>query len=244
MKKTIISAGILLALNMPLGMAQDVSLTPSDQRKTLASDTVGQVEKKEQIEWSMFWTAHADGTTLPRVLLIGDSITNQYHNQVDKNLQGIAAVSRLATSKPLGSTLLLKEIEMIMTEYSFDLVHFNNGLHGWSYSEEEYAAALPELYALIRRLAPNAKLIWATTTATHEGDGMKSFQERTARVIERNRISKAFFYDKPVTIDDLYETVSLDPQNYVGGDGTHLNPQGVQKAAEQVSTLIKKLLDK
>lgn len=243
MNKSIIIAGILLSMSTFQALGQSVKDTPADNRKAVVSNVKGdQLDKREEIEWSMFWTAHAPDTTLPRVLLIGDSITNQYHSDVDTHLDGIAAVSRLATSKSLGSPMLLKEIEMIMSEYEFDVVHFNNGLHGWRYSEEEYAEALPEMYELIKRLAPDAKLIWATSTAIHTGEGMKEFEERTPRVIERNRISKVFFQDKPVLIDDLYEIVSLDPENYAGGDGCHLNPQGVQKAAAQVASMIKSVL--
>lgn len=236
-------AGLFFSLCAFQASAQDLRQTPSDNRAAVEGKVYDDsLERREEYEWSMFWHAHAADTTLPRVLLIGDSITNQYHNSVDSSLVGIANVSRLATSKPLGSPMLLKEIEMMMAEYDFDVVHFNNGLHGWRYSEEEYAAALPQMYELIHRMAPDAKLIWATCTAIHEGEGMKSFDKRTSRVIERNRLAKAFFYDKPVKIDDLYEIVSLDPANYEGGDGCHLNPLGVKRAAEQVSSMIKQLL--
>jgi hypothetical protein len=70
-----------------------------------------------------------------------------------------------------------------MGYHQFDVVHFNNGMHGWAYSEEEYGRALPGLLQVIRKCAPNAKLIWANTTPVRSGEGMRDFNERNIRVI-------------------------------------------------------------
>ena len=98
------------------------------------------------------------------MLLIGDSITKGYYPQVAEKLKGKASVARLATSKSLGDPVLLAEVALVLDQCRFDVVHFNNGMHGWGYSEEEYGKAFPELVATIRKHAPKAKLIWATTT--------------------------------------------------------------------------------
>jgi hypothetical protein len=51
---------------------------------------------------------------------------------------------------------------------TFEVIHFNNGLHGiGAVSEKEYAEFLPQFLAHIRKLAPKAKLIWASSTPSH-----------------------------------------------------------------------------
>ena len=119
---------------------------------------------RESIEWADIWIPEANATTLPRVLLIGDSITRGYYPKVVEQLKGKASVARLASSKSIGDPALLAEVALVLDQCRFDVVHFNNGLHGWGYSEDEYQKHFPGLVATLRRHAPKAKLIWAATT--------------------------------------------------------------------------------
>ena len=48
----------------------------------------------ERIEWSDIWVTNADKDDLPRVLLVGDSITRQYFKTVEKALDGKANCAR------------------------------------------------------------------------------------------------------------------------------------------------------
>ena len=54
---------------------------------------------RERIEWADIWVTDADKDDLPRVLLIGDSITRGYFGEVEKRLAGKAYCARLTTSK-------------------------------------------------------------------------------------------------------------------------------------------------
>src|SRR6266446_4643601 len=127
------------------------------------------VPARESIEWCDIWISHANETNLPRVLLIGDSIARDYYSEVEKRLAGKAFVARLATSRFVSDPVLLKEIEMVLDQERFDVVHFNNGMHGWQHSEAEYRKAFPKLLKTIRAHAPKAKLIWSTTTPLRNG---------------------------------------------------------------------------
>lgn len=71
---------------------------------------------REDIEWLDVWLPHTNDHQLPRVLLIGDSITRGYYPDVEKALAGPAYVARLSTSKSLGDPALLKEIALILSE--------------------------------------------------------------------------------------------------------------------------------
>src|SRR3982750_2981738 len=85
---------------------------------------------RESIEWCDIWISHANETNLPRVLLIGDSITRAYYPEVESHLAGKAYVARLATSRFISDPILLQEIALVLGNTKFDIIHFNNGLHG------------------------------------------------------------------------------------------------------------------
>ena len=198
--------------------------------------------KRESIEWLDLWMPKTNEMGLPRVLLIGNSITRQYYPEVEKQLEGKAFVARLSTSKSLGDPGLLQEIALVLGYHQFDVVHFNNGMHGWEYSEKEYEAAFPDLLQTIRRGAPNAKLIWANTTPIRTGEKMDQFDLRNERVKERNRIVCEYLKDKQVQINDLYSVAMNNTAFYGGKDGVHLQPIGVKMLANQVAGQIKVVL--
>src|SRR5712672_3229172 len=127
---------------------------------------------RESIEWCDIWISHANETNLPRVLLIGDSIARDYYPEVEKRLAGKAFVARLTTSRFAADPVLVKEIELVLDQAKFDVIHFNNGMHGWQHSEVEYERALPKFIKTIRAHAPKARLIWATTTPLKDGKGV------------------------------------------------------------------------
>ena len=195
--------------------------------------------KRENIEWLDLWLPNTNDSGLPRVLLIGNSITRQYYPEVQKQLAGKAYVGRLSSSKSLGDPGLLKEIALALSYDHFDVVHFNNGMHGWAYSEEEYSKAFPEMYNTIRKLAPNAKLIWASTTPVKTGENMTEISPHTKRVEERNRLANEYLKDKDVQINDLFSLAKNNTAFYAGKDGVHLQPVGVKALACQVADQIR-----
>ena len=192
---------------------------------------------RENIEWCNIWIPDANGTKLPRVLLIGDSITGGYGPKVADELKGKASVARLTTSKSLGDPALLAEVAMVLDQCPFDVVHFNNGLHGWGYSESEYEKAFPELLATLRKHAPKAKLVWATTTPMRQAGKLDVIAEGTKRVEARNGIAEKIVAKEGIAVDDLYGLVKDHPE-YWSQDGVHFNGQGVAVQAEQVTKRI------
>ena len=87
---------------------------------------------REYIEWSDVWLTGANQTDKPHVLLLGNSITRGYHPKVEKLLEGKAYVGRLSGSKSVGDPALLDEVAAILKHNHFDVIHFNNGLHGFA----------------------------------------------------------------------------------------------------------------
>ncbi len=198
---------------------------------------------RESIEWCDIWISHANETNLPRVLLIGDSITRAYYPQVEKHLEGRAYVARLSSSAFISDSVLIKQIEMVLGAYKFDVIHFNNGMHGWQHSEKEYEQAFPEFLKTIRKCAPDAKLIWADTTPLKvsptlpPGDQTQATDER---IIARNVIASKFMRAEGIPVDDLNKPMRGHPEYH--GDNVHFNDQGIALQAEQVTAHIKELL--
>ncbi len=184
----------------------------------------------------------ADQAGLPRVLLLGDSITRAYNAEVENRLAGKAYVARLATSAFLSDPMFLQEVALMLDNVKFDVIHFNNGLHGWQHSEEEYRAAFPKLLALLQKHAPHAKLIWATTTALKESTPAKPGEVRATneRIAARNAIARQFMDAQHIPIDDLHKLMAGHPEYH--SDNFHFNDQGIKLQADQVATEIQKLL--
>jgi lysophospholipase L1-like esterase len=196
---------------------------------------------RETIEWCNIWIPDANETKLPRVLLIGDSITGGYGPKVEEALKGKASVARLTTSKSIGDPVLLTEVALVLGQCCFDVVHFNNGLHGSGYSEEEYTKHFPELLATIRREAPQAKLIWATTTLVRQAGNLGVIAEETKRVEARNKIAEGIVGREKIAVNDLFGLVKDHPK-YWSADGVHFNAQGIAAQAAQVATRIAEAL--
>jgi lysophospholipase L1-like esterase len=198
---------------------------------------------RESIEWCDIWISHANETNLPRVLLIGDSIARDYYPEVAKRLAGKAFVARLATSRFIADPVLLKEIELILDQAKFDVVHFNNGMHGWQHSEEEYQKAFPKLIKTIRANAPKAKLIWATTTPLRDGKGVTydtKAEYSDERIAARNAIASEIVAAENILNVDL--NAAVRGQSDLHSDNVHFKSKGSGILATQVAAAIEKSL--
>jgi lysophospholipase L1-like esterase len=198
---------------------------------------------KESIEWCDLWISHANETNLPRVLLIGDSITRAYYPEVEKRLAGKAYVGRLSSSAFISDPALLDQLKMVLTQYNFDVIHFNNGMHGWQHSEKEYEAAFPEYLKTIRKYAPEAKLIWANTTPLKVSPppfSDNSTRATDGRITGRNAIAAKFMKAHGILVEDLNTPMQGHPEYHI--DNVHFNDQGISIQADLVAMDIEKSL--
>ena len=198
------------------------------------------VSIKEPIEWSRTWAPSTDKSDLPRVLIIGDSHVERYYPLVAKKLEGAAYCAKLATSKSLGDPVLLEEIDLMLRQYDFSVISFNNGLHGKGYSEEQYGAFVPRVFALFRKRS-KAKVIWVNTTPVRKRGKLSEFGEFTLRVRERNRIVREYAEAHGIPIVDLF-SLGERHEEYYTDDGVHFNSLGVEAEAERVAAAIRALL--
>jgi lysophospholipase L1-like esterase len=195
--------------------------------------------KRESIEWTDVWVVQGDHPEMtPRILLIGDSITRGYYDEARKALEGVGPCDRLATSASLGDPALPATIALVLGQRRYDVIHINNGMHGWGYSEAEYAAAIAPLLSTLRHLAPQARIVWATTTPT-----AGPAAERNPRINERNRLLLEALTGQDVAIDDLHAVIAGDPAQ-ISKDGVHMAPPGSLALAGQVAKAVKAALEK
>lgn len=198
---------------------------------------------REGIEWCDIGISHATKTNLPRVLLIGDSITRGYYTAVEKRLAGKALVARLTTSAFLSDPMLARQIELALDNTKFDVIHFNNGMHGWQHSEEEYRKAFPDFVASIRKHAPGAKLIWAATTPLKQSANNPPRNPTPAsneRIAARNSIAWECGKAQDIPVNDLNALAKGHPEYHA--DDVHLNREGIAVQAEQGAAQIGTLL--
>ena len=198
---------------------------------------------REDIEWCNFRWDHAPDATLPRVLLIGDSIAYGYHGVVSARLEGVANVDLLATSKCITDPALARETRFVMEEYEHAVIHFNNGLHGKHLSDAEYEAGLREYVRTLMQLS-NARLVWAgSTPMTEPHDPSTLSVEHNPRVLNRNRIAVDIMNEQDIPVHDLYAFVVGRPELRVGnGDRAHYNAKGHSVQGEAVAETILGLL--
>jgi hypothetical protein len=197
---------------------------------------------REDIEWSRMWVPGVNQTDRPHVLLIGDSITEAYCSVVEKELGTEAYVAKLTTSKSLGDPAFLDEVALVLRNAKFQVIHFNNGMHGAGYAESDYRRDLPKLVGLLRKGGQDTKLICATTTPKRVPNQLDKLDAFTERIKIRNRIAQEFARKNNLIIDDLYKLVVSHPEFY-SNDGTHFKDSGVQAEGLQVAQMIRSALN-
>jgi acyl-CoA thioesterase-1 len=143
---------------------------------------------------------------LPRVLLLGDSITVGYTHAVRKNLENKAVVDRCAIGG--GSTRDgLARLEGCLRDKHWSVIHFNWGLNDLEREKnrlrvptEQYQANLERLVKQLQKTG--AKLIWATTTPVPVG---KVNSPRVAGDVPLyNTVAKRVMDENGIPINDLY----------------------------------------
>ena len=197
----------------------------------------------EKYEWSDMWVTNADVETgTPRVLLVGDSIVRGYYGGVEKNLGEGVNCARYSTSKFLSHPDFLTELGVMIKRFHFDVIHVNNGLHGWGYTEAQYEAGVEALIAFIKKESPDSTIVWCMTTPVRDSkDLTKPDADKKPRVEARNAIAAAIMKKYEIVVDDLYAVVVEDDANF-SPDGVHFSDAGKEKQAKQVAEVVRPLL--
>jgi len=186
-----------------------------------------------------------DDPALPRVLLIGDSISIGYTVATRKALAGKANVHRPAAN--CGPTIRgLEGIDKWLGDGRWDVIHFNWGLHDLRKSEGKHQVPIDEyeknLCQLVERLEKTgATLIWCSTTPVPEGC---SPPRTDADAIAYNAVAKKIMDENKIAIDDLYAFALPKLEKIQRPANVHFTPEGSAVLAKQVSAAIVQELKK
>jgi lysophospholipase L1-like esterase len=199
----------------------------------------------------------ADVAGLPRVLLIGDSISIGYTLPTREKLAGKANVHRPPTNcsaTPKGVTDLDKWLgDPAAAGGKWDVVHFNWGLHDLKHVDEagtmvavdkgkqnvpvaEYEANLRKLVTRLK--ATGATLVWASTTPVPAGAKGRV----TADVPTYNAAAAKVMADEKVATDDLFAFVTPRQAEIQRKADVHYTPAGYDALAAQVAATVEKAL--
>lgn len=200
-----------------------------------------------------------DVAGLPRVLLIGDSISIGYTVAVRELMKGKANVHRPATN--CGPTTNgLKGLDAWLAtggaDKKWDVIHFNWGLHDLKYMgpdgsnltdpkaegshqqvpPAEYEKNLRELVTRLEKTG--AKLIWRNTTPVPAGAGGRVVGDS----VKYNAIAAKIMEEKGIPTDDLYTLAKEKAAEIQLPANVHFSPDGSKVLAEHVVASIEKAL--
>ena len=194
---------------------------------------------KERIDWT--WTDHSDtiDPNLPNILLIGDSITRAYFPEVAKRFAGKGNIYLFATSCSSGDPRLTEQLHLYFeTAPAFRVIHFNNGMHGWDYSEKAFAAGLPGMISELETERPGAGLIWATITGVRKDNSLGA---TNARVEARNALALALMKHDHIPIDDQHTLMAAHSELHL--DDVHFNDKGSELQGDQATASIEAVME-
>lgn len=188
-----------------------------------------------------------DVAGLPRVLLIGDSISMGYTLPVRKLLEGKANVHRIPTNGgPTKSGIA--NIEKWLGDGPWDVIHFNWGIHDLRHMPDGKRQVEPADYeknlrALVARLKQTgAKLIWATITPIPDGE--LNPKRTFGNVAEYNAIARKVMEKNGVQIDDLNAWMTPRFEEFHNPKDLHYGPAGYEFLAQKVVEEVGKALGK
>jgi acyl-CoA thioesterase-1 len=192
---------------------------------------------------------------LPRVLLIGDSISMGYTIPVRKLLDGKANVLR--PSMNCGpSSRGVASIDGWLGTGKWDVIHFNFGLHdivfysadGSKRAEpnevgarhqvlaEDYEKNLRTLVARLKKTG--AEVVWCSTTPVPEGAGGRVADEAT----QYNEIAERVMKESGIAINDLHAFALPNLKDIQQPKNVHFTPEGSAALAKQVAKAIEDAL--
>lgn len=231
----------------------------------LSEEAWRELVRERHQDWAAFAYVR-NNPALPNVLIYGDSISIAYTPRVRDKLQEKANVYRIHTNGGESASFVPKMKLMVETmtdpgltepwEFQWDVVHFNVGLHDLKYffegkldkergtqiaSTEAYQNNLRAIIAYLRRAAPEATLVFTTTTPVPEdSDG------RFAGDAQRyNQAALEVLQAYPeVVINDLYSFTKPHQQSWWTRPGNvHFVEQGFNAQGDEVARIIEEALE-
>jgi hypothetical protein len=190
---------------------------------------------------------------LPRVLLIGDSITMGYTAPLRELLANKANV--LHPAENCGpSRRIVDRLEIYLGKKPWDVIQLNCGIHDLTYLNEakkatgpkaggkpqvpldEYRANLEKIVARLKKTG--AKLIWCSTTPMNHPDVYRLPED----VDRYNEVAKEVMEKNSIPINDLNRKVHGFKKPLWTPEGVHFTPEGYRELAKAAAAVIEPAL--
>ena len=186
-----------------------------------------------------------DDPRLPRVLLIGDSISIGYTIPVREQMAGKANVHRISTNGGPTSNGVANLTKWLGTG-KWDVIHFNWGLHELKYLDtgkphiplDEYEKNLRTLVA--RMKATGAKLIWCSTTPVP--DAKLNPPRKPADVLAYNAAARRVMEANKIPINDLFTHAAAKLAEVQIPANVHFTKSGSEYLAVKVAAALSEAL--
>ncbi len=218
------------------------SLSPAEQAwEKVLQENLGSfylpIHKKQKIAGqSNAWDFVKDNPELPRVLLIGDSVSRGYTQSVRKALSGKANVHRAPAN--CGTTSMgLQKLDVWLGDGDWDVIHFNFGIHDRNTPIAEYSQRLEQLVERMQKTG--AKIIWASTTPIPDDEPKK---QTAASIVQRNEAAAKVMKEHSVATDDLFTAITPHLGKMQNPNDVHFNSAGYEFLGQQVADAILKAL--
>ncbi|MBE6564208.1 MAG: SGNH/GDSL hydrolase family protein [Ruminococcaceae bacterium] len=188
---------------------------------------------------------------MKKILLLGDSIRMNYQERVIECLKGKAEVRHPPTNCCFSKYTLrfINNWLKLFEGEKPDIIHWNNGIWDTTTISErvpaltnlgEYVDTMTDIYREMRAFAPEAKIIFATTTPLGDRAGT---QKRRDRIAQYNSVIVPVLRDEyGCDIDDLYSFVLPHINEYLAEDTVHLSDLGKEKVGEEVARFLEQYL--
>ena len=159
---------------------------------------------------------------MKNILLIGDSIRMGYDKAVKKTLDGVANVYFPADNCRFASFVLryMHEYANLVPDKKVDIIHWNAGL--WDclrlFEEEPhtpldvYAYYIDRICVRIKKLFPDAAVIFATSTRVLSEKMGKNFKRYNEEIEKYNEAAVAVVKKYGFAVNDLYAVSAALPE--------------------------------
>ena len=179
-----------------------------------------------------FWGYVKDDPKLPRVLLIGDSVSLGYTLPARRALAGQANVHRAPQN--CGSTAEgLRKLDVWLGDGKWDVVHFNFGIHDHATPLADYEDRLEKIVARLQKTG--AKLVWASTTPIPRIEAKKQNPEV---IVERNAVALRVMQRHGIAVDDLFTFITPHLATAQNPQDVHFTVKGYDLLGGQVAEAI------
>ncbi len=179
-----------------------------------------------------------DDPELPNVLLIGDSISIYYTDTVRRLLAGHADVYRTPMGPGKAETLF-ESLDDFLASGSWDVIHFNSGLHDFARTEgtpEDLAVYRKNLERIVAKLRETgAELVWGNTTPVPE----KAVASSDLRCQSYNAEAAKLMAEEDIAVNDLYNAILPNHSLYwTAPNNIHFNSLGSALLGRRVANAV------